>query len=152
MESWFVNGCSPKPTKRRNSRLFLALMWAFSLFLMSPPVQAQRSEFQGARRHVATVIFCGLGGAVLGLSTLSFYGQPQEHTGNIYTGLAVGLVLGTAYVLSVDTNMESLSATSSFHRTKPQLQLAEFRDHFREPRSRPSQLLSVPVAAYSWTF
>src|SRR5580704_14870733 len=33
----------------------------------------------GPRKQLATIIFAGLGGAILGLSTLSFYGRPQDY-------------------------------------------------------------------------
>lgn len=49
------------------------------------------------RKNFATVMFCGLGGAVLGLSTLSFYGKPDEHIGNISTGFALGVLGGVAF-------------------------------------------------------
>lgn len=52
------------------------------------------------RRSVATVMFAGLSGAVLGLSTLSFYGEPQEHINNIWIGLALGTMAGGVYVLN----------------------------------------------------
>ncbi|MFV3407810.1 hypothetical protein [Bdellovibrio bacteriovorus] len=57
--------------------------------------QANRS----VKRNVAAVLFSTLGGAILGLSTLSFYGEPQEHTGNITTGALVGLLGGVGYVI-----------------------------------------------------
>lgn len=69
------------------------------VFLGSQSVFAQTSSFSHTRRNMATIIFAGLGGAVLGLSTLSFYGKPQEHVGNIWLGLAVGVAAGTGYVL-----------------------------------------------------
>ncbi|MGE0631215.1 MAG: hypothetical protein AB7O96_02315 [Pseudobdellovibrionaceae bacterium] len=50
------------------------------------------------RRGIATIIFAGLGGAVIGLSTLSFYGEPQKHLNNISIGFAAGVILGTGYV------------------------------------------------------
>lgn len=50
------------------------------------------------KRNVATVFFSTLGGAVLGLSTLSFYGEPQEHTDNITLGAALGMVAGVGYL------------------------------------------------------
>ena len=53
------------------------------------------------KRNLATVVLAGLGGAVLGLSTLSFYNNPQEKIANITTGFAVGLLAGGIYVLSV---------------------------------------------------
>ena len=52
----------------------------------------------GPRRQLATIVFAGLGGAVLGLSTLSFYGRPQDNLGNIAIGFAAGVIAGTVYV------------------------------------------------------
>jgi len=60
----------------------------------------QSGEFINARRGIATVIFFGLGGAVLGLSTLSFYGRPQENLQNISYGFGLGLIAGSIYVTS----------------------------------------------------
>jgi len=52
----------------------------------------------GPRRQLATILFAGLGGAILGLSTLSFYGRPQDNLGNIGIGFAAGVIAGTIYV------------------------------------------------------
>jgi hypothetical protein len=52
----------------------------------------------GPRKQLATIIFAGLGGAILGLSTLSFYGRPQDYLSNIAIGFAVGIIVGTSYV------------------------------------------------------
>lgn len=51
------------------------------------------------KRKIAAVLFSGLGGAILGLSTLSFYGEPQEHTENITYGALLGFVAGVGYVI-----------------------------------------------------
>ncbi len=40
----------------------------------------------------------GLGGAVLGLSTLSFADHPSDEMDNIWTGAAIGIILGVCYV------------------------------------------------------
>ncbi|KYG67489.1 hypothetical protein AZI86_06315 [Bdellovibrio bacteriovorus] len=58
---------------------------------------AQQSSTRMVKRHVATVLFSTLGGAVLGLSTLPFYGEPQEHTDNISVGALLGFVAGASY-------------------------------------------------------
>ncbi|XGC80816.1 hypothetical protein ACES2L_15940 [Bdellovibrio bacteriovorus] len=50
------------------------------------------------KRNVAIVLFSSLGGAILGLSTLSFYGEPQEHTDNISIGALLGFAGGIGYV------------------------------------------------------
>ena len=52
----------------------------------------------GPKKQLTMIFLAGLGGAVLGLSTLSFHGRPQDHLGNIAIGFAVGVVFGTVYV------------------------------------------------------
>jgi hypothetical protein len=71
--------------------------------------QFSTSYNSNIRRNVATVMFAGLGGAVLGLSTLSFYGEPQDHIGNIWLGLGIGAIAGTAYVLT-DSRQQMIEA------------------------------------------
>ncbi len=51
----------------------------------------------GPRRQLATIIFAGLAGAILGLSTLSFYGRPQDKLSNIAVGFAIGIIVGASY-------------------------------------------------------
>lgn len=64
-----------------------------------------RPAMGGPRRQLATIIYSGLGGAVLGLSTLSFYGRPQDKLSNIAVGFAVGVIVGTiAVTYSAATN------------------------------------------------
>ncbi len=58
----------------------------------------QKKSLSGPRKQLATIIFGGLGGAILGLSTLSFYGRPQDKLSNIAIGAAVGVIAGTAFV------------------------------------------------------
>jgi hypothetical protein len=58
----------------------------------------QASTSSGPHRQLATIIYAGLGGSILGLSTLSFYGKPQEKLSNIAIGFAFGIISGTIYV------------------------------------------------------
>lgn len=74
---------------------FLSFLLALSFFFSWSPV---RAESFPVRKQIASIIFAGLGGAVIGLSTLSFYGEPQEHINNIWTGLGLGIIAGTGYV------------------------------------------------------
>jgi hypothetical protein len=67
----------------------------------------------GPRRQLATILFMGLGGAVLGLSTLSFYGQPQNYLGNIGIGFAAGVIVGTIYVTYKSATTHDYSDDSS---------------------------------------
>lgn len=82
-------------------RIFCVVFCAAVLFTeFSVFAQAQAgSSYQniGPKKQLATIIFAGLGGAVLGLSTLSFYGRPQEKLNNIAIGFAIGVIGGTLY-------------------------------------------------------
>lgn len=51
----------------------------------------------GPRRQLTNIVFAGLAGAVLGLSTLSFYGRPQDKLDNIAIGAAIGIIGGTIF-------------------------------------------------------
>lgn len=79
-------------------RKWISIFISTVVVLTSTPALSQTDR--NIKRGVATVLFASLGGAVLGLSTLSFYGEPEEHTNNITLGAAVGFVGGLAYVLS----------------------------------------------------
>lgn len=95
------------------------------LFLTSTSVVAQQQNSntnsgKGLRRSVAAAMFSTIGGAVLGLSTLSFYGKPQEHTGNITMGALIGLVVGVGY-MSYDANRApQTSGSYDFSQTERQ--------------------------------
>lgn len=105
-------------------------------FILTHSASAQMSTggMGGFRRGVATVMFAGLGGAVLGLSTLSFYGEPQDHIGNIWTGLAVGALAGAGYVLAQGQR----SASTAFEMAAPQ---------------QPKMVArSFPIFQYQWEF
>lgn len=64
------------------------------------------------KRTTATILFASIAGGVLGLSTLSFYGKPQEHTDNITTGVLVGFLAGVGYV-SYDNYQQAPPTTFS---------------------------------------
>lgn len=81
--------------------------WIFAILIsvfLAGPALAQNSLQQGEslrsfKRGTAIVMFSGLAGGVLGLSTLSFYGEPEEHTRNITTGALVGMLAGAGYLV-----------------------------------------------------
>ena len=77
--------------------LFFALQWSQPVAVAQPVNQESSDQTTGTRTKLATIIFAGLGGAILGLSTLSFYGRPQDKLNNISIGFAVGVIIGTVY-------------------------------------------------------
>jgi hypothetical protein len=97
-------------------KLISIVMLAFSYILMNIPLpaEAQVSSMTGIRRNFAIVAFAGIGGAVLGLSTLSFYGTPQDHVANITTGFFLGLAGGAVYVVANSSSSNSRTSSDSF--------------------------------------
>lgn len=88
-----------------NKILIKIFLCVLILFQSTVFAQSEGSDGSSFKEKMATVIFCGLGGAVIGLSTLSFYGEPQKHIGNISTGFALGLVTGSVYLLYQNTSV-----------------------------------------------
>ena len=80
------------------SLIILSLIVGISIPVFADPAGTTQGVTTGPRRQLATIIFAGLGGAVIGLSTLSFYGRPQDYLSNIAVGFAVGIIIGTAVV------------------------------------------------------
>lgn len=87
-----------------SGRVIAFLLSVSLVATLSEPAFAQRADdragqnaTQGPRRHLANIVFAGLAGAVLGLSTLSFYGRPQDRLSNIAVGFAVGVIGGTMF-------------------------------------------------------
>lgn len=68
-----------------------------------------RMEAPSVKSQVAKIILSGLGGAVLGISTLSFYDKPQDHLSNVAIGGALGVALGSIYVTQESLEQNSLT-------------------------------------------
>ncbi len=101
----------------------------------------------GPRRQISTIVYMGLAGAVLGLSTLSFYGRPQDHLTNIPLGFGVGVVIGTVYMtyqaaVYPDEFYREVSYQPDFTRQKNEIRMAT--DLFYE-REKPN-------FSYRWVF
>ena len=50
------------------------------------------------KNDMMVIIAAGVGGAILGLSTLSFVDEPGDHYDNVLTGGAIGLIAGVLYI------------------------------------------------------
>lgn len=98
------------------TRLFVAV---FFFVITALPALAQNQNastsesFRSWKRGTAIVLFSGVGGGVLGLSTLSFYGEPQEHTSNITIGALAGALAGLGFVLFQKTEDKTPSSVWS---------------------------------------
>jgi hypothetical protein len=68
------------------------------------------STGSGPKRQLGIIVFSGVAGGLLGLSTLSFYGRPQEKLSNIAIGFAIGIIGGAVY-----TTYKAASAPRDFY-------------------------------------
>ncbi|MFP5518413.1 MAG: hypothetical protein ACLGGX_00795 [Bdellovibrionia bacterium] len=80
-------------------------------------IASAQAPLQSAKRNSAIILFSSLGGAILGLSTLSFYGDPENHTNNITTGALLGLAVGAGYVVS-NSKSEAAAIENDFAELK----------------------------------
>ncbi len=114
-------------------RILISIIFSLAVtsnaFAQTPPPppaagaagEQKSSALSGPRRQLATIVFAGLGGAILGLSTLSFYGRPQEKLNNIAIGFAFGIIAGTSYVTyKAATNPQELYGSE--RRVLPQIE------------------------------
>lgn len=125
--------------------LTLSLALVFST-TMTPSISlaqgtnVERPPAGGPRRQLGTIIYAGLGGAVLGLSTLSFYGRPQDKLANIAIGFAVGVIVGTvAVTYSAATNPDEFYGETS----PAALPTAEAEIEYRDSLLGPGASMNV---------
>lgn len=116
--------------------LAVGLSWPASAQMAGTTAQAAPA---GPRKSIGTIVFAGIAGSVLGLSTLSFYGRPQEHLSNILIGFAVGTIVGTVY-----TTYRAATQPESLY-TQNNLESPEFH-------ARSAQPLPPLQASWSWSF
>jgi hypothetical protein len=83
-------------------RVLIATCLSLSLGIATPAFAAAggakgENSAHGPRKQLSTIVLAGVAGAILGLSTLSFYGRPQDRLSNIAVGAAIGVIVGTVY-------------------------------------------------------
>ncbi len=100
-------------------KLICALLSLSLLTTAVNPAFAQESEddiIKNTQNDIMLVAVAGAGGAVLGLSTLSFVEKPSKHVSNIWTGAALGIIAGVIFVAynSAQKGSEDLQSSSEF--------------------------------------
>lgn len=101
-------------------KLICALLSLSLLTTAVNPAFAQDSAeddiIKNTQNDIMLVAVAGAGGAVLGLSTLSFVEKPSKHVSNIWTGAALGIIAGVIFVAynSAQKGSEDLQSSSEF--------------------------------------
>lgn len=118
-------------------------------FAQAPQQAADGAESAmqfGPKQQMATIIFSGLAGAVLGLSTLSFYSRPQDKLSNIGIGAAIGIIIGTAFTTYA-------AATKPYgdydSRYEPKF---NFKHKGVAYKDSIKNQLEQPILSYHWSF
>jgi len=79
------------------------LSLTLALFIVINPIAGYAQEstdpLDEPLRDISIVLGTGVMGAILGLSTLSFVEEPDEHLKNIAIGGAIGIVIGVGVVV-----------------------------------------------------
>lgn len=100
-------------------KLTCALLSVSLLAMAMNPAFAQDGEddiIKNTQNDVMLIAAAGAGGAVLGLSTLSFVEKPSKHVYNIWTGAALGIIAGVIFVAynSAQKGSEELQSSIEF--------------------------------------
>lgn len=125
---------------------FLQIFTALMLLLSAVPLLAQsQSTF---KRTTATILFSSIGGGILGLSTLSFYGKPQEHTDNITNGVLIGFLAGVSYVMYDNYDQRSAANDNVLPQKIQQQALLQVADPSTNKKRGPD--LSWPLLSFQY--
>ncbi len=88
-----------KSFTKRCLQLVLLTMLVFNTSIAQEGGDASGNELlQKTVWDLSVVSLCGLGGALLGLSTLSFVDHPSDHYRRILVGGALGVIIGVGIV------------------------------------------------------
>lgn len=66
--------------------------------VMAQEEGAEDDLVKNTQNDIMIVAGAGVAGAVLGLSTLSFYDKASKHISNVWTGAAIGIITGVIFV------------------------------------------------------
>ena len=89
-------------------------------------------QLNSAMRDIYIVGGSSLVGAILGLSTLSFVNEPQEHFDNVVVGGALGIIVGVSIVVWMQaTKSKAIIGTKS-----------DFKDSWRYGRKKKNPALA----------
>ena len=132
-----------------------ALIFPIVFLLLTPfPIALGANGEMGnilekSSQDLTLLVFAGVGGGVLGLSTLSFVDEPGDHLDNITVGIALGIIAGVcwvAYTQAVNTYQELGAHSTEGHRWDRMVALRGKR-FSRSLESREASLVS-----WSWQF
>jgi hypothetical protein len=133
-------------------KVLLALVLTLS-FLTPSLVWAQAAEGEhdivaNTQNDIMLIAGAGVGGAILGLSTLSFYDKPSKNLANVWTGAALGIIAGVVIVAISHANKSQDHLTTEY-RPSSDFSTTE-RESWHVAQLETSTLSTVQIAAPVW--
>lgn len=130
---------------------WLCILLSFQIIALAPAFAAEDEFIKNTQDDIILVGAAGIGGAVLGLSTLSFYDQPSEHVANIWTSAAIGVIAGVIWVVysSATDNQEQLTSQIS----TPEFKTSDrVKWHHEQAQLLTSQKVQFGTEVYRFSF
>lgn len=124
--------------------LFLVLLVLSLSFSSQSLAQTGSDPLEQHHGDLLMVVGAGVGGAVLGLSTLSFYDTPSKNVSNIWTGAAIGIIAGVIFVVI----SHAQKTHTEFSATKDFTTSDRFAWHSGQSQSTSFQ---TPINSTLWT-
>lgn len=138
--------------KRQSIILIRMILILFLLAAQNLKAESQNvlsSQSSNIKGQVARIMMSGLGGAVFGVSTLSFYGKPQEHLSNVAIGSVVGLILGAVYVTNETWSDDLYSNNQQLQNGTDHFENIEFQKWSQNASRETTSSSQVPLY-FSW--
>lgn len=138
---------------KKTKKILMVLV--ISIQMIGIPSFAQSEDApppSGTRRQMATIVFSGLAGAVLGLSTLSFYGRPQDRLSNIAIGFAIGIITGSVLVTyGATTNPDEFYGRDAYYYIPDGKLISSAELDFERTKNyRQAKQVDIPLYNYSF--
>lgn len=130
----------------RRFKFFIVLI---SIMLCSTQLQAQGQDdfLDESLSDMYMVVGSGLGGGVLGLSTLSFVEDPSDHLKNILVGASLGIIIGVAVVAYGQANRSQ----AQYYKKRSDL-MPKFDSSSQFARKSKIVTPGLAMIAHSFTF
>ncbi len=120
------------------------------------PAGGDSTYFEDSFRDISIVGATAVGGAVLGLSTLSFVDEPGDHLKNIVIGSAVGIIVGVGLVayMAASKGKNAVEGASLLKPSDDQKFATTTRTqwHFAKHNSNNKKAASPSMVGYQFTF
>lgn len=122
--------------------------------LAQDSVNSSANIYDQTRDDFMIVAYAGAGGAVLGLSTLSFVDKPSDHLKNIVSGAAIGIIAGVLYVVYRQATDAKEMVSQSYDESSAMFESKDYRTSQRMNllADLNQKKLNLPVYSLSFNF